>query len=113
MTRFRVLQRAIKLLQTGFHPYDHRGQAYDKDGKVVTVVHPDAVQFNATGAVVRAIFDFTGETVQQRIGLWTDSMDCFRKKYGGWTPFYNAIEQMSKEEVIALYEEQLKQWNNL
>lgn len=113
MTRFRVLQRAIKLLQAGFHPYDGRGMAYDKDDNCVAHTHPDAVLFNATGAVARAIFDFTGETVKERQSLWSASMDNFRNKYGGWTPMYNAFERMSKDEIIALFQAQLDDWDNL
>lgn len=113
MTRIRVLQRAIKLLNSGFMPYDRKGQARDLDGNVVTVVHPDACQFNATGAVARAIFDFTGDPIQDRLPLWTSTMDVFRKKYGGWTAMYDAFEKMNKAEIIDLFQQQLDEWNDL
>lgn len=113
MTRIRVLQRAIRLLQSGFIPYDRKGQARDINGNIVTCAHPDACQFNATGAVVRAIYEFTGDPVQDRLPLWESTMKVFHDRYKGWTPMYNAFEKMSKAEIIDLFQQQLDEWNDI
>lgn len=112
MTRIRVLMKAIKLLESGFIPYDYRSQAQDKAGNHVSYVHPDATRFTATGAVVRAIYDLTGDPAAERDGLWTDTMIEFKRQFGDhWTSMYDAFERMSKDEVLELFKNKLAEWN--
>lgn len=113
MTRIRVLQRAIKLLETGWMPDERRGQAKDASGNIVSVMHPDACFFTPTGAVARAIYLFTGDTVLERLPLWESSMYVFVRKFGSPTAMANAFEKMTKEEAIATFQQQLDEWNNL
>lgn len=113
MTRIRVLLRAIKLLEAGWLPYDKLGQARDKDHNLVSYMHPAAVKFTATGAVVRAIYELTGDPADQRDKLWTDTMISFKEEFNNsWTAMYDFFEKLeNKEQVIAVFKAKLEEWN--
>lgn len=113
MTRIRVLMRVIKLLEAGFIPYDHISQARDKDHKPVTYMHPDAVKFNITGAVVRSIYDLTGDPANKRNELWDATLSVFKNRYGGWIQMYDAFEKMDKETALTMLKQQLDDWNRI
>lgn len=111
MTRIRVLMKAIKLLEAGYVPYDHKGQAQNDAGEVVSYVHPDACHFTATSAVLRAIYDTTGDPAHERDNLWNDTMIEFKRQFGGWLQMYIALEKMNKEQVLDLFKNKLAEWN--
>lgn len=111
MTRIRVLMRAIKLLEHGFIPYDQQGQARDKRNNIVSIVHPDAIKFNATAAVSRAIFELTGDMRDKRDELWTATMQPFKDRYKQWSIMYEELAKLDKQQVLDLFNHQLNEWN--
>jgi hypothetical protein len=112
MTRIRVLMRAIKLLENGYIPYDHLTQARTVDDQPVSYLHPEAAKFTATGAVVRAIYELTGDPADQRDRLWDETLREFKQQYGGWFKMYVAFEQMNKEQVLEIFKNKLMEWNS-
>lgn len=109
MTRVRILQQAIKLLEAGFLPYG--GQiATDNVGHPVSYMHPYAVNFTVVGAVQRAILLTTGDHYNDRIPLYNAAFDPIIEKLGGILKASQWFETATQEEIITLLKQQLSEW---
>lgn len=114
MTPTRVLDRTIKLLEEGWFRDDHgKGQALDAAFNPVAYVHPGAVYFTATGAVVRAIYELTGDAAIQRENLWDRTVRPFKIRFGSWSAWYDHMKKLDKDEAIKFYLDELNKRNRM